>query len=291
MRHLKIVIKKLFYPILHLKKFLSYISKFYEYVDGLVCAKNNFSDLKNVKSNFKLQQNKSNKNNRLINYYLNTKHRGMTKFLHYLLHYENYFNYLKKTKKKIKILEIGVFSGGSLDLYKKFFGKKNVKILGIDIDKECLKFNDKITKIEIGDQENEIFLKKIKKKYSHFDLIVDDGGHTCEQQKKSFEILFPILSTGGIYIIEDTTHRFIAYINGFLNEFNEFRIENNQIKTSNVQKQIMKIEIIPNCVIVRKYLERDIPSKFSAPWIGNFWTKSAKKVYNKYNPNSNRFKK
>ena len=103
--------------------------------------------------------------------------------------------------------------------------------------------------------------------------------------------MFPILSTGGIYIIEDTTHRFIAYINGFLNEFNEFRIENNQIKTSNVQKQIMKIEIIPNCVIVRKYLERDIPSKFSAPWIGNFWTNSAKKVYNKYNPNSNRFKK
>ena len=35
------------------------------------------------------------------------------------------------------------------------------------------------------------------------DLVVDDASHTYEQTKASFEILFPLLCPGGIYVIED----------------------------------------------------------------------------------------
>ena len=38
---------------------------------------------------------------------------------------------------------------------------------------------------------------------NELDLVVDDASHTYEQTKASFEILFPLLQPGGIYLIED----------------------------------------------------------------------------------------
>jgi SAM-dependent methyltransferase len=289
MKKLKIIFKKLFYPLIFFTEFIIYIAKFYEYLDGLKFAKN-FRNLKKKKILSKLNKKKIYPN-KLINFYLNNKKNGMTKFIHYLHSYNEYFYFLKENRKKIRILEIGVFSGGSLDMYKEFFGKKKIKIVGIDIDKECLKFNDEISEIQIGDQENEEFLTKFKKKHTIFDLIIDDGGHTCEQQKKSFEFLFPLLSDGGIYIIEDVSHRFFSYINGLLNEFNEISLKKNPVETKDIQKEIMRIEIIPNCIVIRKYLKKDIPNTFNSPWIGNIWTEAAKNLFNKYNSGINRFKK
>lgn len=36
-----------------------------------------------------------------------------------------------------------------------------------------------------------------------FDIIIDDGGHTMNQQKTSFMFLLPLVRSGGLYIIED----------------------------------------------------------------------------------------
>lgn len=36
-----------------------------------------------------------------------------------------------------------------------------------------------------------------------FDIIIDDGGHTMNQQKTSFMVLLPLVRSGGIYVIED----------------------------------------------------------------------------------------
>ena len=38
---------------------------------------------------------------------------------------------------------------------------------------------------------------------NELDLVVDDASHTYEETKASFEILFPLLQPGGIYLIED----------------------------------------------------------------------------------------
>jgi len=41
------------------------------------------------------------------------------------------------------------------------------------------------------------------KKYGKLDIIIDDGSHHGEHQLISFNTLFPLLSPGGFYIIED----------------------------------------------------------------------------------------
>ena len=40
-------------------------------------------------------------------------------------------------------------------------------------------------------------------KYKHFEIILDDGGHSYKQQIVSFETYFPRLTPGGMYFIED----------------------------------------------------------------------------------------
>ena len=38
---------------------------------------------------------------------------------------------------------------------------------------------------------------------NELDLVVDDASHAYEETKTSFEVLFPLLRPGGIYVIED----------------------------------------------------------------------------------------
>ncbi len=125
------------------------------------------------------------------------------KWIHYFPIYDLEFNYLRG--QPVKILEIGVYRGASLKLWKKFFGKE-VTIIGIDIDSNCNKFSDPSNNIyvEIGSQSDPEFLNSINNKYGPFDLIIDDGSHAVSDQVTSFNSLFlEGLKDGGKYWIED----------------------------------------------------------------------------------------
>jgi hypothetical protein len=121
--------------------------------------------------------------------------------------WENYFNiyeiYFKEFQSKSpRFLEIGVQYGGSLMMWKKYF--ENAKIFGIDINPDCKKLEEKDIEIMIGSQNDKLFLSNFAKSVINLDILIDDGGHTMEQQINTFEILFPIISNGGVYIVEDT---------------------------------------------------------------------------------------
>lgn len=124
----------------------------------------------------------------------------------YMQHYETHFNKFKN--KNIKLLEIGVggysdpgAGGGSLKVWKNYFRKG--QIYSFDIyDKSALQ-EDRI-RIFKGDQTDPVFLKKIIDETGELDIIIDDGSHINQHVIKSFEILFPHLKDGGIYVIEDT---------------------------------------------------------------------------------------
>ena len=101
---------------------------------------------------------------------------------------------------KFNLLEIGVYDGASLKTWKKYFPKAD--ITGIDIDIRCKEYEEDRVNVVIGDQTDVNFLTDItnNKEYS---IMIDDGGHTWKQQIVSFETLFPKLSPGGIYFVED----------------------------------------------------------------------------------------
>ncbi len=84
--------------------------------------------------------------------------RNVHKWDHYFDIYEKYFS--RYVGKEINILEIGISQGGSIELWKKYFGDK-VNIFAMDINPECKTFEDKNVKIFIGSQEDETFLKQM----------------------------------------------------------------------------------------------------------------------------------
>ena len=76
-------------------------------------------------------------------------------------------------------------------------------IIGLDIDKDCIKdYGDGIV-TEFCDQSNEASLLSIADRHNNTDIIIDDGSHIFDHQLLSFNVLFPKLKPRGIYVIED----------------------------------------------------------------------------------------
>ncbi|GAA4475018.1 class I SAM-dependent methyltransferase [Gluconacetobacter asukensis] len=128
---------------------------------------------------------------------------GGHKWLDYFKIYDKEFSRFVNTKPRV--LEIGVYRGASLRLWKNFFGEGSF-ILGIDLNEQCLKHQspDENIFVEIGDQSNQDFLKDIINRYGPFDIIIDDGSHMASHQIISFMSLFyEGLKVGGIYLVED----------------------------------------------------------------------------------------
>lgn len=107
-----------------------------------------------------------------------------------------------------KIFEIGVAGGASLFMWRDFF--PNAVIYGIDIE-DSSRLNSERVKTFVADQGNRKQLARfIASSGSAFDLILDDGGHTMDQQQISLGFLFPHVKPGGYYILEDV-HTSIMY--------------------------------------------------------------------------------
>ena len=119
----------------------------------------------------------------------------------YLDTYEEKLSSLKKSP--IKLFEIGVLNGGSLEIFSKYFENAEL-ILGCDIDKNCqkLKYNENNIKLIVGDVNNEKISNQIIKN-GDFDIIIDDGSHTSKDIVTSFCKYFKHLKYNGTYIVED----------------------------------------------------------------------------------------
>lgn len=139
------------------------------------------------------------------------------KWVHYFEIYERHFS--KFIDKPVRLLEIGVEQGGSLQVWKKYFGKE-CEIVGIDIN-ENSKFEESQIKVEIGSQNDISFLEKINQEYGPFDIIIDDGSHFQTDILTTFSFLYPKLNPGGVYFVEDLqTSYFRGYGGGVASPFN-----------------------------------------------------------------------
>ena len=118
----------------------------------------------------------------------------------YCRKYEKYFPFNRDDK--LKILEIGVLDGSSMKMWKAFY--KNAEIIGIDINPECKQYEEEQIIVEIGSQNDSLFLEEIIKKHGPFDFILDDGSHMNSDVIFSFEHLFDSVTSGGVYVVEDS---------------------------------------------------------------------------------------
>lgn len=136
----------------------------------------------------------------LLDIYVANRGEIVHKWHHYLHIYERYFSRYRGTK--VKFLEIGVSKGGSLQLWRKYFGD-NATIFGIDIDKACRQYDGQAGQVRIGSQADPAFLKDVITEMGGVDVVLDDGSHQMEHVRISLESLFSEVSDGGIYMIED----------------------------------------------------------------------------------------
>jgi hypothetical protein len=138
--------------------------------------------------------------NDLEKYFAEHTGRLIHKWQHYFEIYDRHFSRYRGTD--VHVVEFGVSHGGSLQMWKEYFGP-HAKIFGIDINPHCKKLEEEQIEIFIGDQADRGFLKSLAERLPRIDILIDDGGHTMEQQIHTYEELFPSIAKEGVYLCED----------------------------------------------------------------------------------------
>ena len=119
-------------------------------------------------------------------------------------------NFEKFKNKKINILEIGSYAGGSAAAFVKYFS--NINIFCFDINISNFKYKSKNIHVFGIDINNEKKINKIIKgiflqyNFDGFDFIIDDGSHTLSDILIGLKFFFQYVKSNGIYIIEDFKH-------------------------------------------------------------------------------------
>lgn len=140
---------------------------------------------------------------------------------------EVYEKLLAKYQDCENVLEIGIYKGGSLKVWERYFPHANVH--GIDCDEQphggMADLRPMIASgkhnIHIMDATNQY---EVAKKFEgvKFDVIVEDASHDVTQQVELYNLWKNYLSPNGIYIIED-----VQYIDQDRHQFENLDSEKN----------------------------------------------------------------
>lgn len=190
---------------------------------------------------------------------------GLWKWDHYLEVYERHFSRFWNAT-EINLLEIGIFSGGGLDMWRWYFGDK-LKLFGVDIAPECKAYEADGVQVFIGDQSKSAFWEEFKAATPPMDIVIDDGSHKPRHQRTTFGALWPHIAPGGVYVCEDIhgypRQPFAEYIHDMahgLHHHEDFERSDNPnrslIKKANtIQAEISSISIYPYMIVVEKNSE------------------------------------
>ena len=132
------------------------------------------------------------------------EHRGKTidKWQHYLSIYAREFSPFLALRRPVRLLEIGVQNGGSLELWAKYLPEGS-EIIGVDVDPKVgsLTFEGNVSAYVVDATDSSELFDALGDK--RFDVILDDGSHISSDVITSFRLLFDRLALGGKFIIED----------------------------------------------------------------------------------------
>jgi hypothetical protein len=120
--------------------------------------------------------------------------------------YEQHLRALRE--EPLTLLEIGVFRGESLRMWRDYFPLG--RIYGVDIDADAMQHEDERIRVFIGPQSDGAFLENVVAESGKLDIIIDDGSHLASDQICSLLHLWPHLKPGGYYIVEDTHTSYLS---------------------------------------------------------------------------------
>ncbi|MEI6239035.1 MAG: class I SAM-dependent methyltransferase [Planctomycetia bacterium] len=193
---------------------------------------------------------------------------GIWKWRHYL---EIYHRHLAKFRgRAINCVEVGVFSGGSLRMWEWYFGPQ-AHIHGVDLDEGTRAYQNAHVTIHIGDQEDRTFWARFRNAVPSLDILLDDGGHTPQQQQITLEEILPHLRAGGVYICEDIHNEgnaFTAYVSGLIDQLHA-ATSGAPIQTNSFQASVFSVHVYPFVVVIEKR-DRPLPS-LTAERHGSEW--------------------
>lgn len=180
---------------------------------------------------------------------------GIWKWTHYFDVYDRHFR--RFVDQEVHVLEIGIYSGGSLDMWHDYFGAE-CSLYGVDIEEACKVYESDSTHVFIGDQADRSFWSQFKNRVPKINVVIDDGGHDTEQQIVTLEEMLPHLSPGGVYICEDIhgPHKgFAAYMQGLVNNLNRTyppAADSSTAPCSEFHRWIEAIHFYPYVTVVEK---------------------------------------
>jgi hypothetical protein len=176
--------------------------------------------------------------------------RGIWKWNHY---FKIYHRHLHKFRgRRINILEIGIYSGGSLDMWRSYFGE-GATIYGVDIVPSCKAYETEHIRVFIGDQGSREFWHDFKSRTPAMDIVIDDGSHRHGDQIVSLQEMLPSINRGGVYVCEDVQgagNRYAAFVYGLADQLNG---EANP--TNATQASIESVCLYPFVAVIEKYDE------------------------------------
>jgi len=201
--------------------------------------------------------------NDLEKYFRENNKRLIHKWHHYFDVYDRHFSRFRD--QEINILEIGVSQGGSLQMWKDYFGPK-ARIYGIDIDERCKQFEEENITIYIGSQADPKFLNSVKSLIPRLDILIDDGGHSMKQQIVSFESLFDHIKENGVYLCEDCHtsywdnygggyrrgNTFIEYSKNWIDLLNAFHSRSKKLQVNDFTRTVRSLHYYDSIVVLEK---------------------------------------
>jgi hypothetical protein len=137
----------------------------------------------------------------LHQYFLNNSGKPIHKWPHYFDIYERHFARFRN--RPVTMIEIGVYKGGSLQMWRDYLGKES-KIIGLDIDPACKAHEGEGIQVYIGSQSDPKIMDQILDENGPIDVVLDDGGHISQLMIASFNLLYQKISPTGLYFVEDT---------------------------------------------------------------------------------------
>ena len=199
-----------------------------------------------------------NSNLKLFQIYKNLKRESL-KCDTYFQVYEEMFN--KYVGKKITFVEVGVLQGGSLFMWREYFGK-NARIIGIDLHPNAKELEKHGFEIYIGSQSDKNFWRNFYTKVGKIDILLDDGGHVNDQQIVTLSESVNNINDDGIIMTEDVHTSYFkkfgnpskySYINysKYLIDVVNSRFPETEIKKNNFRNKIYSISFYESIVAIK----------------------------------------